>query len=72
MRAQKNKFMLSLRQNLLERMDKDAEERGLTLQEFIRAVVIPTYYSLKIEVTLPRQETKTNTVEPFIRRRSDF
>ncbi len=38
------KFMQSLDQSIYAMLRKDADERGITMQELIRAVVIPEWY----------------------------
>ena len=62
----RTKFMLALNPLVIERMERDAAEAGITVQEFIRAVIIPTYYRLKIQFVLPESKS---AIEPFMSRK---
>ena len=37
------KFMQSLNQNVYEQLDRLAKERGISVQELVRAVVVPEW-----------------------------
>jgi len=47
------KFMLSLREESFEVLQTEAEDRGITIQELIRAVIIPDWVKLN---NVPRAE----------------
>ena len=55
------KFMQSLDRNVYTELRRIAKERGITLQEFIRAVVIPDWLSLNnghAEITAPQARAR--------------
>ncbi len=41
------KFMQSLHQGVYEQLEKMAKERGITVQELVRAVVVPEWMRIK-------------------------
>jgi hypothetical protein len=47
------KFMLSLKSKVFEIVETEAKERGITVQETIRAVIIPEWYLAKRRKMLP-------------------
>jgi hypothetical protein len=44
-----NKIMLSLSDAIMDKMEKEAEERGCTVQELLRAVIIPEHYKKTVQ-----------------------
>ena len=53
------KFMLSLRDENFQLLISEAQERGITIQELIRAVIIPDWVKQASAV-----KTYTNTTRP--------
>jgi hypothetical protein len=53
----------------MERLKREAEERGITIQELVRAVIIPTYFKVKIEISLPQAIPDKLRNDPFMPRR---
>jgi hypothetical protein len=41
------KFMQSLNQNVFEQLERMAKERGITVQELVRAVVVPEWMRIR-------------------------
>ncbi len=41
------KFMQSLNQNVYEQLERMAKERGITVQELVRAVVVPEWMRIR-------------------------
>ncbi len=41
------KFMQSLHQGVYEQLEKMAKERGITVQELVRAVVVPEWMRIR-------------------------
>ena len=63
------KFMLSLRDENFNLLTNEAEDRGITVQELIRAVIIPDW--VKINNALARQngnQEKIRSYSPINRR----
>lgn len=62
------KFMLSLREENFKLLETEADDRGITVQELIRAVIIPDWAKVNI---LPKPADKIRTItvngrEPLI------
>jgi ribbon-helix-helix CopG family protein len=41
------KFMQSLNQNVYEQLERMAKERGISVQELVRAVVVPEWMQIR-------------------------
>ncbi len=50
------KFMQSLHQGVYEQLEKMAKERGITVQELVRAVVVPEWMRIKNGNSAPTQQ----------------
>ncbi len=50
------KFMQSLHQGVYEQLEKMAKERGITVQELVRAVVVPEWMRIKNGSSAPIQQ----------------
>jgi hypothetical protein len=57
------KFMLSLRDENFKLLTNEAEDRGITVQELIRAVIIPDW--VKINNALVRQNGNQEKIRPY-------
>ncbi|HEX4921398.1 MAG TPA: hypothetical protein VFV92_11735 [Candidatus Bathyarchaeia archaeon] len=63
------KFMLSLREENFKLLEAEADERGITVQELIRAVIIPDWAKLNTLAKPNPDKIRTITVngrEPMI------
>ncbi|TMI23078.1 hypothetical protein E6H31_00115 [Candidatus Bathyarchaeota archaeon] len=58
------KFMLSLRDESFELLQTEAEDRGISIQELIRAVIIPDWVKLN-SVAKPAFETGNNGLRAY-------
>ncbi len=48
--------MQSLNQNVFEQLERMAKERGITVQELVRAVVVPEWMRIKNGSSAPIQQ----------------
>ena len=64
------KFMLSLREENFKKLETEADDRGITVQELIRAVIIPDWVKIntlaKPNTDKIRAITTVNSREPLI------
>ncbi len=58
------KFMLSLRDESFELLQTEAEDRGISIQELIRAVIIPDWVKLN-NVTKPPFDNGNNGLRAY-------
>ncbi|OLE91751.1 MAG: hypothetical protein AUF79_02590 [Crenarchaeota archaeon 13_1_20CM_2_51_8] len=58
------KFMLSLRDESFELLQTEAEDRGISIQELIRAVIIPDWVKLNT-VAKPGFDTANNGLRAY-------
>ncbi len=58
------KFMLSLRDESFELLQTEAEDRGISIQELIRAVIIPDWVKLN-NVTKPAFDNGNNALRAY-------
>jgi len=58
------KFMLSLRDESFELLQTEAEDRGISIQELIRAVIIPDWVKLN-NVTKPAFDNGNNGLRAY-------
>jgi hypothetical protein len=58
------KFMLSLRDESFELLQTEAEDRGISIQELIRAVIIPDWVKLNI-ATKPSFDNGNNELRAY-------
>jgi hypothetical protein len=58
------KFMLSLRDESFELLQTEAEDRGISIQELIRAVIIPDWVKLN-NVTKPPFDNGSNGLRAY-------
>ncbi len=58
------KFMLSLRDESFELLQTEAEDRGISIQELIRAVIIPDWVKLN-NVTKPTFDSGNNGLRSY-------
>jgi hypothetical protein len=58
------KFMLSLRDENFKLLTTEAEDRGITVQELIRAVIIPDWVKVNNNVK-PSGNGNSDSVHPF-------
>jgi hypothetical protein len=58
------KFMLSLRDESFELLQTEAEDRGISIQELIRAVIIPDWVKLN-NVTKPTFDNGNNGIREY-------
>ena len=58
------KFMLSLRDESFELLQTEAEDRGISIQELIRAVIIPDWVKLNT-ATKPAFDNGNNGLRPY-------
>ena len=56
------KFMLSLRDENFKLLTTEAEDRGITVQELIRAVIIPDWVKIN---TLVKPAGNSDKIRPF-------
>jgi hypothetical protein len=50
--------MLSVNPMVMQKLQEEATERGVTIQELIRALIIPAYFKAKIDVVSKPSEGK--------------
>ena len=60
MGVQMAKFMLSLRDESFKLLVSEAEERGISIQELIRAVIIPDWVKQNISVKTQSTASSSN------------
>ncbi len=58
------KFMLSLRDESFELLQTEAEDRGISIQELIRAVIIPDWVKLNT-ATKPASDNGNNGLRAY-------
>jgi hypothetical protein len=58
------KFMLSLRDENFKLLTTEAEDRGITVQELIRAVIIPDWVKLN-PTAKPNSNGNTDKIRPY-------
>ncbi len=58
------KFMLSLRDESFELLQTEAEDRGISIQELIRAVIIPDWVKLN-NATKPAFDNGNNGIRAY-------
>ncbi|HEV2120710.1 MAG TPA: hypothetical protein VGS11_11510 [Candidatus Bathyarchaeia archaeon] len=58
------KFMLSLRDESFELLQTEAEDRGISIQELIRAVIIPDWVKINT-TTKPAFDNGTNGLRSY-------
>jgi hypothetical protein len=60
MGAQMAKFMLSLRDESFKLLVSEAGERGISIQELIRAVIIPDWVKQNVSAKTPSTPSSSN------------
>lgn len=66
------KFMISLRQDMVDKLAFEAEKRGVKTQELLRAVIVPFWFEYKdrLQIVLPEKPPAIlDKVQPIPRAR---